>query len=258
VASPETGAYPPRFVVGHAAYEITAVGLVSDPNDSLGRQDTVMTNTSLAYDTRLAGPQIQVTGEIRSRVATASAALRRTDSTGGTRSLFQAMVDTASGAVTVAPDSMAPLARCLARDPSVDQARLLATTRPRSFTPAATWRDVVTDSSCLGGVPLVTHATRDYAVAPQPATDPVSGAGAVLIAHTSTTTMTGSGHRAGHYITLNGSGTGATEEYYDRKTGALLSAHTTATLDLDITVGGRVQRLHQQANWQARMKGGGR
>jgi hypothetical protein len=258
VATPEAGGYPPRFIAGHAAYEISAIGLVSDPSDSVARQDTVMTTTTLTYDTRPSGRLLEVSGEILSRVAAASAALRHGDPAGGTRTLFHATIDTASGAVTVAPDTTAPLAKCLARDPSVDQARQLATTRPRSFIPAATWRDVVTDSSCLGGVPLVTHSARDYAVAPQPGTDPVSGAAAVLIAHTSATTMVGGGHRAGHYITLNGSGTGATEEYYDRKTGLLLSAHTTATLDLDITVSGRAQRLHQQADWQAKMTGGGR
>jgi hypothetical protein len=95
-------------------------------------------------------------------------------------------------------------------------------------------------------------------VAPQSATDPVTGATAILIAHTSTTSMAGSGHRAGHYITLNGTGAGTTEEYYDRKTGVLLSAHTAATLDLDITVSGRVQRLHQLADWRARLKAGER
>jgi hypothetical protein len=85
--------------------------------------------------------------------------------------------------------------------------------------------------------------------------DRATGSQAVLISHTSTTTMAGSGHRAGHYITLYGSGTGTTEEYYDRRTGVLLSAHTAATLDLDITVSGHVQHLHQQADWRATIKG---
>jgi len=254
--TPVAGTYPPRYATGRAIYEITAVGLVSDPADSGAHQDTVTTTTTLTFDARPSGPQLLVSGTIVSRVVAASPALRRTDASAGTHTNFQATIDTASGAVTVARDTTAPLAACLARDPSVDQARQLATTRPRSFIPAATWRDVVTDSSCLGGLPLVSRATRDYAVAPQPVTDPRSGAPAVLIAHTSTTTMVGSGHRAGHYITMNGSGTGATEEYYDRTTGVLLSAHTAATLDLNITVSGHVQRLHQQAEWKAVKSGG--
>jgi hypothetical protein len=228
---------------------------VSDPGDSSGRQDTVTTNTTLSYDTRLQGPQLEASGEVISRVIAASTAMPRADTARGTRTMFRATVDTASGIVTVAPDSAATLDPCQGRDPSIDQARKLATTRPRSFAPSATWRDVVNDSSCLGGLPLVSRSTRDYSVAPQGVADPATGSPAVLISHTSTTTMAGSGHRAGHYITLYGSGNGTTQEYYDRKTGALLSVHTVATLDLNITLSGHVQRLHQQADWRAKIKG---
>lgn len=254
-AAPERGGSPPRFVTGHAAYDITAVGLVSDPGDSSGRQDTVTTNTTLSYDTRLQGPQLEASGEIISRVMSTSVAMSRDDTTRGARTAFRATVDTASGIITVVPDSAATLDPCQGRDPSIDQARKLATTRPRSFVPSAIWRDVVNDSSCLGGLPLVSRSTRDYSVAPQGITDPVTGSPAVLISHTSSTTMAGSGHRAGHYITLYGSGNGTTQEYYDRRTGVLLSAHTVATLDLNITLSGHVQRLHQQADWRARIKG---
>jgi hypothetical protein len=241
-------------VTGHAAYDITATGLVSDPNDTSGHQDTVVTNTTLAYDTRLEGPQLEATGEIISRVMSTATQASRSDTSRATRTTFRATVDTASGVVTLAPDSAASPAPCGGRDPSTDQARKLATTRPRSFVASATWRDVVNDSSCLGGLPLVSRSAHVYTVAPQGVADPVSGAPAVLISHTSTTTMAGSGHRAGHYITLYGSGTGTTEEYYDRRNGLLLSAHTAATLDLDITLSGHVQHLHQQADWRAKLK----
>jgi hypothetical protein len=255
-AVPERGGPPSRFVTGHTAYDITAAGLVSDPGDSSGRQDTVTTNTTLSYDTRWQGSQLETSGDIVSRVMSASATMPRadmshTDTARGTHTRFRATADTASGLVTVAPDSAAALDPCHGRDPSIDQARTLATARPRSFTPSATWRDVVTDSSCLGGLPLVSRSTRDYTVAPQGVADPATGSPAVLISHTSTTTMAGSGHRAGHYITLYGSGNGTTQEYYDRRTGVLLSAHTVATLDLNITLSGHVQRLHQQADWRA-------
>jgi hypothetical protein len=240
-------------VTGHAAYDITATGLVSDPNDTTGHQDTVVTTTTLAYDTRLAGPRLEANGEIISRVMSTAMATPRSDTSRATRTTFRATVDTASGVVTLAPDSAASLAPCGGRDPSTDQARKLATTRPRSFVASATWRDVVNDSSCLGGLPLVSRSTHVYTVAPQGATDPVTGLAAVLISHTSTTTMAGSGHRAGHYITLYGSGTGTTEEYYDRRSGLLLSAHTAASLDLDITLSGHVQHLHQQADWRAKI-----
>jgi hypothetical protein len=256
-AAPERAGSLPRFVTGHAAYDITAVGFVSDPGDSSGRQDTVTTNTTLSYDTRLQGPQLEASGEIISRVMSTSTAMSHDDTTWGARTAFRASVDTASGIVSVMPDSAATVDPCHGRDPSIDQARRLATTRPRSFAPSATWRDVANDSSCLGGLPLVSRSTRDYNVAPQGVADPITGSPAVLISHTSITTMAGSGHRAGHYITLYGSGTGTTQEYYDRRTGMLLSAHTVATLDLSITLSGHVQRLHQQADWRARIKGPG-
>jgi hypothetical protein len=254
VAPADHGGAPARFVTGHAAYDITATGLVSDPHDTTGHQDTVVTTTTLAYDTRMEGPQLEASGEIISRVMSTATATSRSDTSRATRTTFRATVDTASGVVTLAPDSAALLAPCGGRDPSTDQARKLATTRPRSFVASATWRDVVNDSSCLGGLPLVSRSTHIYTVAPQGAADPVTGLSAVLISHTSTTTMAGSGHRAGHYITLYGSGTGTTEEYYDRRSGLLLSAHTAASLDLDITLSGHVQHLHQQADWRAKIK----
>lgn len=253
VVPAEHGGAPARFVSGHAAYDITATGLVSDPNDTTGHQDTVVTTTTLAYDTRLEGAQLEASGEIISRVVSTAAAAR-SDTSRATRTTFRATVDTASGVVTLAPDSATSAAPCAGRDPSTDQARKLATTRPRSFVASATWHDVVNDSSCLGGLPLVSRSTHVYTVAPQAATDPVTGLPAVLISHTSATTMAGSGHRAGHYITLYGSGTGTTEEYYDRRSGLLLSAHTAASLDLDITLSGHVQHLHQQADWRAKLK----
>jgi hypothetical protein len=252
-APAEHGGAPARFVTGHAVYDITATGLVSDPNDTTGRQDTVVTTTSLAYDTRLEGPLLEASGEIISRVMSTATATSHSDTSRATRTTFRATVDTASGVVTLAPDSAASPAPCGGRDPSTDQARKLATTRPRSFIASATWRDVVNDSSCLGGLPLVSRSAHAYTVAPQSAADPVTGLPAVLISHTSTTTMAGSGHRAGHYITLYGSGTGTTEEYYDRRSGLLLSAHTAASLDLDITLSGHVQHLHQQADWRAKL-----
>ncbi len=252
VVPAEHGGAPARFVTGHAAYDITATGLVSDPNDTTGHQDTVVTTTTLAYDTRLVGAQLEASGEIISRVM--STATSRSDTSRATRTTFRATVDTASGVVTLAPNSATSPAPCGGRDPSTDQARKLATTRPRSFVASATWHDVVNDSSCLGGLPLVSRSTHVYTVAPQAAADPVTGLPAVLISHTSATTMAGSGHRAGHYITLYGSGTGTTEEYYDRRSGLLLSAHTAASLDLDITLSGHVQHLHQQADWRAKLK----
>ena len=65
--------------------------------------------------------------------------------------------------------------------------------------------------------------------------------------------MIGGGPHLGRQITLNGKGDGSTEQYYDRVTGVMLSAHTVARLQLDVGEGGHVQRLMQQANWNAKL-----
>jgi hypothetical protein len=240
-----------RFAVGHGAYDITTLGTVSSGADST-RPDTIRTATTLTYDARWNGPALEVVGTVVPRVTAVSGGLRGSSQSLGVPIPFRAMVDSTTGTVTFDRDTAST--GCPAGGPSADQARELATSRPRSFEPGTTWQDTLTDSSCLGGVPLTSHAVRTYAVAPSGATDPVSGAAAVLVTHDSRVTMDGGGRRNGQLITLTGSGTGSTEQYFDRGTGVLLSAHTAATLDLDVGVSGRVQRLHQHADWQAKKK----
>lgn len=244
---------PPHYVAGHSVYEITTVGTVSAAEDSASRLDTITTIATLTYDARWSAAELHVSGQVAARVASATAGLRGTSQTTMAPVAFRATIDSATGGVTVVPESSATTATCISGGPTVDQARQLATTRPRFLTPNAGWHDTVTDTSCLGGLPLVSRATRFYTVAGETAADPLTGAPAVLITHTSHTTMQGGGRRGAQVITLAGSGSGTTEEYYDRTSGVLLSAHTSAALALDVGVGGRVQRLHQQADWRARL-----
>jgi hypothetical protein len=243
------GRPPARFVVGHGVYDITTLGTVSSGTDS-ARPDTIRTATTLTYDSRWNGSVLEVLGTVASRVTAVSGGLRGASQTPGVPIPFRATVDSTTGAVTFDHDTTAT--GCPAGGPSADQARELATGRPRSFEPGATWQDTLTDNSCLGGVPLASRGVRDYTVATEGATDPATGAAAVLVTHASRVTMDGGGRRNGQLVTLTGSGTGSTEQYFDRATGVLLSAHTAATLDLDVGVSGRVQRLHQHADWQAK------
>jgi len=167
VAPAEHAGNPPRFVTGIWRYDITAVGFVSDPADTTGRQDTVVTNTTLAYDTRSRIP-VGVSGEMHlaCHVDGRHAAQRHDSWTGPP-----------SGPRLIPHRALSRWRRfcrdaCAlrGRDPSTDQARKLATT-PKIF-------------CCLrhlarGGdrqlmpwrASLVSRSTRDYTVAPQSGTD---------------------------------------------------------------------------------------
>jgi hypothetical protein len=134
----------------------------------------------------------------------------------------------------------------------VEQARWLATERPRSLTPAAVWQDTVTRVSCLGGIPLTTRTVRSFTVADTPATDPVTGTPAIHLSFTSAPQMDGEARRNMNLITLHGTGDGTTDQFYDRATGVLLSVHTVTSLDLSYAINGRTQHLHQRADWRAR------
>jgi hypothetical protein len=189
-------------------------------------------------------------------VTAASPGLQAASQSTAPAATFSATIDSASGIVLFAKgvdSSQATGSSCAPGGPTVDQARELATERPRSLDPGATWRDTLVDKACLADIPLVTRATRVYTVSPEPATDPVSGAPSVLVTHTSQATMLGGGPHLGRQITLNGQGGGTTEQYYDRVTGVMLSAHTVADLQLDVGQGGHVQRLIQHADWHAKL-----
>lgn len=252
-ASLARAAGPPRYVTGYSVYEITTVGTVSSPTDSTSHPDTIKTTATLTYDARRQGADALVSGNVVSRITAVTAGLRGSGTTTTSAPVpFRARVDTVTGVVRYDDDTSAATG-CSARGPTADQARELATSRPRSLATGASWQDTLSSKSCLGGVPLTSRAARSFAVANASATDPVSGGHAILVTHTSAATMDGGGPRNGRLITLSGSGSGTTEQYFDRTTGVLLSAHTVATLDLDVGVNGRLQRLHQHAEWQARL-----
>jgi hypothetical protein len=253
-ASGARSVLPPRYAAGHREYQITSVGVVSDSGDTTGHLDTVTAAATLRYDARWDGALLRVTGDVASRVVTASLGLRIAAPPQTALVPFRATIDSATGMATIDPASTPSASSCPIGGPSVSQARDLATTYPRSLVPGASWRASLSDTSCLGGLPLMSSTSQRYTVASQGATDPVTGAAAILVTHRSMTTMTGGGPRGAQTITLSGTGSGTTEQYYDRTTGVLLSAHTTATLDLDVGVSGRIQRLHQQADWRARAK----
>lgn len=267
-----TGALPPppRYVTGHSVYEITSWGTVLSPGDSVtvtdttsrvvskipAPPDTITTATKLVYEARWSGSDLRLTGEVAAQVTEATTGLKAASQSGAPVVAFNATIDSASGMVLFAKgvdSAQAAGQSCVSGGPSVDQAREVATERPRSLDPGATWQDTLVDKGCLADIPLVTRATRVFTVSSEPVIDPVSGAQSVLVSHTSKATMIGGGAHLGRQITLNGQGDGTTEQYYDRVTGVMLSAHTVAALQLDVGTGGHVQRLIQNADWHAKL-----
>ncbi len=247
---------PPRYVTGHLVYDITSVGTVVTTGDTSAHPDTITTNTTLTYDARWSGSDLRLTGNVAAQVTAASPGLQAASQSSAPTATFSATIDSATGVVLFAKgvdSSRAAGASCAPGGPTVDQAREVATERPRSLDPGATWQDTLVDKSCLADIPLVTRATRVYTVSPEPVNDPISGASSVLVSHTSQATMIGGGPHLGRQITLNGQGGGTTEQYYDRVTGVMLSAHTVAALQLDVGQGGHVQRLVQHADWHAKL-----
>jgi len=255
--TPSQRPLPPRYGQGSATYAITSVGVVTSPGDTADHADTVTTQSRLTYTAQWSGPKLEVFGRITYRVGTGAGTASRAgpNTTNGSSALsdsvaFDLVVDTATGRA-VTPGDSAAVPACPPGGPMAEQARALATQRPRTFAPSSTWSDSTTQLSCLGGVPVTTRTARAFTVAPQTTSDPVSGAEAILVSYQSETHLSGAARRGQQLVELDGGGTGTTQQYYDRTAGTLLSAHTTAALDLDLRVNGRLQRLHQQADWKA-------
>jgi hypothetical protein len=168
---------------------------------------------------------------------------------------FDVAIDTTTGTVQEPTDKLA-VPGCVTGGPPVEQDRALATDRPRSFDAGSAWTDTLTQLSCLGGIPITTRTARQWSVASSPGTDPVSGAPAIVVSYSAIPTMDGEARRNMDLVTLHASGTGTTEQYYDRTTGVLLSVHKTTSLNLDFAINGRVQHWHQDAEWRAALQAG--
>ena len=264
---------PPRYVVGHFGYDVQSVGLVSSAGDTNTRTDTVTTHSSVSYEARWDSGQMRVVGRVEYQVALTSglrpaaptpprstavlpsptATSRQAADTAPVetrRVAFNILVDTATGISHRTADGLAVPA-CQSGGPAVEQDEALATDRPRALTPSSTWTDTLTRVSCLAGIPLTTRTARQVTVAPTPAPDPVSGMPAVVVTYQIKGTMDGEARRNVDLVTLHSTGDGSAEQYYDRVSGVLLSAHATSTWNLDLAINGRIQHLHQQADWRA-------
>jgi len=248
------------------------------PADTSHRTDTVFSRSRLTYDTRRDSGAMRVTGRVQYWITLTSGIQRAanngalTASTtavtsvsgaaqaggdsvppGAKTSSFDVVVDTTTGAVRQ-PGNTPAVPGCPVGGPSAEQDQALATDRPSSLVAGATWTDTSTKFSCLAGIPLTTHTSRTYTVASSLESDPVSKASAILVSYTSTVSMDGEARRRMDLHTLHGTGTGETQQYYDRTTGALLSVHTTATLHLTYSINGRPQLFEQSADWKAKLR----
>jgi hypothetical protein len=275
---------PPRYVPGHFVYDIQSVGIVSSPRDAARHADTVVTHSVVTYDGRWRGEQFGIFGQVAYRITAtpgvqasttpttrskspkssaapdttspapvASSSAGDTIPVGGDREAFEFSVDTATGAIHRASDSAA-VPGCPPGGPAVEQDEALAADRPRSFAVGTDWSDTLTHVSCLVGIPVTTRTTRLFHVASANTPDPVSGAPSIEVTYESDATWNGEARRHADLVTLHATGNGTTEQYYDRTSGVLLSAHTAVTFDLDAAINGRSQLLHQTAEWRAQAR----
>jgi hypothetical protein len=252
---------------------VQSVGLVSSAGDTITRTDTVTTHSRVSYEARWDSGQMRVVGRVEYQVALTSglrsaapaaprstavlpsptAAPRQAADTAPVetrRAAFNIVLDTTTGVTRRTSEGVAVPA-CQTGGPAVEQDEALATDRPRSLAPSSTWTDTLTRVSCLAGIPLTTRTARHFTVSPTPAPDPVSGAPAIVVASQTQGTMDGEARRNVDLVTLHSTGGGTAEQYYDRASGVLLSARATSTWNLDVAINGRVQHLHQQADWRA-------
>jgi hypothetical protein len=266
-------------VPGHFAYDVQSLGIVSSPRDAAQRPDTVVTHSVVTYDSRWQGGQLEIFGQVAYRItatpgvqgsttaaarsgspapaapgAAASAPMSDTVPVEGDRVAFAFSVDTATGTIHRPSDSAA-VPGCPPGGPAVEQDEALATDLPRSFAVGTDWSDTLTHVSCLVGIPVTTRTIRVFQVASAGTPDPASGAQSVEITYESDVTWDGEARRRADLVTLHATGHGTTEQYYDRTSGVLLSAHTAVTFDLDAAINGRPQYLHQVAEWHAQARG---
>jgi hypothetical protein len=134
----------------------------------------------------------------------------------------------------------------------VEADETLATDRPRSFAPGTQWTDTLTRSSCLGGIPLTTRTIRVGTVGVA-TPDPVTGTPSIQVSYTKNESWDGEARRRADLVTIHATGTGTVEQYYEQTTGVLLSTHTVTVFDINATIDGRPQYMHQPAEWRARI-----
>jgi hypothetical protein len=268
-------------------YDVQSVGVVSSPHDSTQRPDTVVTHSVVSYDAHWQGALFGIFGQVAYRItatpgvqgpttAARAASPRGSITAPGTpssaqlpatsaatsdtvpveadRVSFEFNVDTATGAIHRPSDSAA-VPGCPAGGPAVEQDEALASDRPRSFAVGTEWSDTLTHVSCLVGIPVTSRTTRVFHVVSASTPDPVSGAPSVEITYQSDVIWDGEARRHADLVTLHATGSGTTEQYYDRATGVLLSAQTDVAFDLTAAINGRSQYLHQVAQWRAQVRG---
>ncbi len=233
----------------------------------------------MTYDASWEGPLLRVAGQVRysvlvsARVQAAASAAGRSSgaamspNTGSPATalpvphsgadtspadvkvaFFDARIDTLAGAVHRPGDSAA-VPGCPPPGPA-EADETLATDRPRSFAAGTQWTDTLTRASCLGGIPLTTRTIRVGTVGVV-TPDPTTGAPSIIVSYSKSESWDGEARRHADLVTIHATGTGTVQQYYEQATGVLLSSHTATVFDIDATINGRPQYMHQPAEWRA-------
>lgn len=250
--------WTPIRSAGSWRYELHSTGAVSLSGDSsanslpLGR--TVLYTVSIAPTTppSAAGPAFQLTGSVDSVAVTIPERIPTPTAGSNSKPHFQGAM--AADGHVLSLSSNATTSCTNATDPLSAAAALLFAALPEGISPADSWTDTVTTTTCRGRMPLVTTAMRQY----KAITDTVwQGQPALLIARTDSLTIVSRrdsiadtvGVRRDSTDTMEaiGSGRGESRLYVDPHTGVLLEATGTSRTDILVTTPSSRFPLHEEA-----------
>ena len=240
---------PPRYAVGHGAYEMRSTATIQFVGDSTAKPDTLETAVVVRYDASWNATGLDFTGTVQSRVTSASSRMRQASAESLDPVPFRATVDTVAGTVKLAGDSLAPEALCPSPHAgALTAARQYLASIPRTLAPGASWTDTTMATTCRGEIPVTTTAIRHFTVALE---HPPSAPAVIVVSHLSTISLQGASSRRARGVTLTGAGTRQYEDRYDAFTGVLKSRAAIIDVDLTVGVAGTPSRLHEHVDERA-------
>ncbi len=255
--SPVTARWTPQRSASSWHYELRSTGAVSLSGDttasSLPLDRTVFYTVSIVpTGSNSGGGSFQMSGSVDSVAVTVPERIPTPTAGSNSKPHFQGVL--AADGHVLAISSNASTACANATDPLSAGATLLFVALPQGLSPADTWTDSVSTTTCRGRMPLITTATRHYTAI----TDTVwHGREAILIARTdsllirnrpdTTTDSTIASGNITNVMEAAGNGFGEFRLYVDPRSGALLEAIGTSRTEILVTTGSSRFPFHEEA-----------
>jgi hypothetical protein len=198
------------------------------------------------------GPAFQLTGSVDSVAVTIPERIPTPTAGSNSKPHFQGAI--AADGHVLSLSSNATTSCTNATDPLSAAAALLFVALPEGISPAQSWTDTVTTTTCRGRLPLVTTVTRQY----KAITDTVwQGQPALLIARTDSLTIVrrrdstadagGVTRDSADAMQAIGSGRGEFTLYVDPHTGVLFEATGKSRTDILVTTASSRFPFHEEA-----------